>query len=472
MNHSTIPSNTKEIPITAHIFEGYLYIKQDDKWLWRLFRFDGSTLTCLSSKKNKLPPHTLLDQLAMSMTDNHRPISFLTSCSNSFTSPMLATPKNKSLRLSCDTFDDFHIKDEEPAIASYYQLPKWTIDMINISSISILKSRSNSKSYTNPFSSLNKSSKSFSIRTFDGGCYVMRAQKQHDLERWIFVLAKMWKVSQAARQLYQPPHTVSPNPYYQQQQQQQQQHHNGAPMMLGPSVNHQNEPDSRLLNPNIDHSLPLSTEKVLWIEEWIKSLAELDACGESNVDLDYISAYESMDQSGTSSSGQSNNGRSRNSSGSQNSLHKKSISQRELPDISEFNSNLFQDVNTICTDEASLRKYTYQSLRYHTSTRSHRVKLVGHNTTDICMEPPVHFTSDDFCLSPLEDIKSSTDSQQLNDENVCLADVQKYLKNMDINSKQKERYSIQPRSTSSMKLKSPHKEWHRNSWAPDISTLT
>lgn len=390
-NHSSIPNNTQEIPITAHIFEGHLYLRENDKWIWRLFRFDGSSLTCLSSKKNKLPPHTLLDPpLAVD-----RPISFLTSSgtTNSLTSPLLATTKNKSVSLSMDT----------PAIASYYQLPKWTIDMVQISTISILKPKENNRK---TFSFAPSQPKSFSIRTYDGGCYIMKAHKQDDLERWIFVLAKMWKVTQAAR-MYQSA-IVSPPPI-----KQQQHYHNATPTLLSGL----NKEDQLLNQQQQLNNMPsLSNEKVLWIEEWIKSLAELAA-------NDY-KAYEVFDD-----------------------------------EASNYNMNFFQDVNTVCTEE-TYKKYNHQSLKYHTSTRKHQVQLVrNHHTADELT--PIIYNSHS---SPLENLKNIKHQQEA-DENVCLADVQKFLQKMDIKEDD---------AASTTKRRSPqcNTNWYRNSWAPDVSTFT
>lgn len=143
MRSSVIPKNTQEIPVTEHVFEGRLYIKENDKWIWRLFRFDGSTFICLSSKKRKLP------------------------------APPSAPAKNRSVRLNNNSTSSY--------------LSKWTVGVHQISAISILKPKD--KSITNKL-------KAFTIRTHEGHCYILKAHKQDDLERWIFVLSKMWKLSQ------------------------------------------------------------------------------------------------------------------------------------------------------------------------------------------------------------------------------------------------------------------------------------
>lgn len=563
--------DTQEIPITAHIFEGHLYLKENNKWTWRLFRFDGSSLTCLSSKRNKLPPNTLLDLSTQSMADT-RPISFLTSSStlNSLTSPLLATPKNKSaIRLSSSfpsstTINDINTlqQQQQPAaIASYYQLPKWTIDMMNMSSISILKPTSNKSK--NPFNSLtaNDKSKTFSIRTYDGGLYIMKAQKQHDLERWIFVLAKMWKFTQAARELYPqqqqasmpmvaaagPPPALPRHLYANNSLNQQQ--YTATPIIMSGGIDNQevdhmpNQLQAQQGTGNRRSSsgyklqqgiaptpspLPpvcLSAEKVVWIEEWIKSLAELAACGDSTSELDYKEAYESLDhvhvhEPSLIKSSSRTTSRRKSSIRKRPSMSKRSptsFSKRKMKD-NNFNMDFFQDVNTIYTgtDDASSssrksataaqqpQDHHQSSLKYHSSTRQQKIKLVRNNTspppppplpiqdniTDphippvIINDPSIHHYS-----SPLENLKKRVSSSQCTlsnyqqqqeqetkeeaaDENVCLADVQKFLQKMDIN---KQDYNkTRPNSSTFINnstFSAKNNRNNRNSWAPDVSTL-
>jgi hypothetical protein len=80
--------------------------------------------------------------------------------------------------------------------------------MVNVSSISILKNDKGSGSNFNLRSAFSLSPsdkpKTFCIRTFQGECLVMRAQKHQDLERWLFVLTKMWKFAQSIRQFSAP----------------------------------------------------------------------------------------------------------------------------------------------------------------------------------------------------------------------------------------------------------------------------
>lgn len=182
----------EELPATSPVFEGYLYLRTDKKqWQWRLFRFDGTCFTCLSTRKVKLPPNTRVDAPSKDQAFIHSLPSFTTT---SLTSPLLATPMNKSRQHSTAS-------DLSP-LAKYYQLPKWTVDISNISAVSVLKPSKSSGSKAMKLAMLSPSHKlarCFCVRTFDGDCYIMKAQKQKDLERWLFVLTKMWKFAQAMK---------------------------------------------------------------------------------------------------------------------------------------------------------------------------------------------------------------------------------------------------------------------------------
>ncbi|KAI9025958.1 hypothetical protein CLU79DRAFT_699254, partial [Phycomyces nitens] len=223
---SLISQFSEEVPATSPVFEGHLYLRTDKKqWQWRLFRFDGSSFTCLSTRKVKLPPNTPSQQTKPS-------------------------------------------QEPDRVLASYYQLPKFTIDIANISAVSMLKrpAKTNNHGICSAISIAPAPSKCFCVRTFDGQCFVMKAQKQKDLERWLFVLTKMWNFVQAVRtQINQQ----EPSQY-----------------------------DKRYKMPT------LSFEKAHWIEEWRKSLAELIAYDpnikitpppiESIPDDDRMSVYSDM----------------------------------------------------------------------------------------------------------------------------------------------------------------------------------
>ncbi|CEP17169.1 hypothetical protein [Parasitella parasitica] len=255
----------EEVPVTSTpIFEGHLSIRTEKKqWLWRLFRFDGSNFTCLSTRKIKVPP-------------NHSKTLQSIESSYSFTSPLLATPKDKNKRL---------VESTNTAELKYYQLPEWTIDVANISAISVLK-RAKKNALQQP------NSKCFSIRTFDQKHFILKAQKQKDLERWLFVLTKMWKFTQAVKnqvqqqfqqqQFYYPTlsnaaaaaaaaaaHQVAQVQAQTQHVQQQQQS----------AVQAAVDDDTPLVHSIQQFAKPptLSEEKIRVIEEWRKSLAELMA---------------------------------------------------------------------------------------------------------------------------------------------------------------------------------------------------
>ncbi|KAF7728897.1 hypothetical protein EC973_005292 [Apophysomyces ossiformis] len=189
-----ITNDTQEVPATAPVFEGHLYLRTEKKqWQRRLFRFDGTQFTCLSTRKVKLPPDTPVDapnDITLQLSHLQPSTSFTTS----LTSPLLATPKNRALRIA-----DMDLHSSTPVMASYYQLPKWTVDIVNICAITVLKPSKKQNTFKSPFSPSIPKSRCFCIRTYNGQCYVMKAQKEKDLERWLFVLTKMWKFAQAIR---------------------------------------------------------------------------------------------------------------------------------------------------------------------------------------------------------------------------------------------------------------------------------
>ncbi|KAG2228250.1 hypothetical protein INT45_011042, partial [Circinella minor] len=230
LDRGVLIKGTEEVPATAPIFEGHLYLQHPEKksrWQWRLFRFDGTSFTCLSTRKIKLPKDTPVDSAIMRQETllasrstqqnlNNTQLNTSPSFNTSHTSPLLATPKDKTLRLIslANSMPDLQTTDKQQqqqttvppnnneetvVMASYYQLPKWTVDISNISAISVLKQQSTKK--RSPFSTSSNGSKSkcFCVRTFDGECYIMKAQKHKDLERWLFVLTKMWRYAQTIR---------------------------------------------------------------------------------------------------------------------------------------------------------------------------------------------------------------------------------------------------------------------------------
>jgi hypothetical protein len=456
----------EEIPVTSTpIFEGHLSVRNEKKqWQWRLFRFDGSCFTCLSTRKVKLPPHTTLDNHP---EDNNNQFSY--------TSPLLATPKDKTKRLC-----------ENKTELKYYQLPEWSIDVVNISSISVLK-RINKRT----------PSKCFSVRTFDHRCIILKAQKQKDLERWLFVLTKMWKFTQA----------VKNQVAVQQQLYDQQQVEDNIPLV-----------HSIAIPPPQQTYRPLSDEKIRVIEEWRKSLAELMA-SDPNIristpppiepipDDDAMSVFTDM----TSVSHRVPNAKLKRRTTSKRSSPSKSISSRRhkiapqqpvdtrptlkkrrsddvrnwmnnkpiinrtaslgssssrrKPSIQKLSSsslqqkssvstspeiiqhmNFFQDVLTVCDDESCPYEHQQQQtkLRYHTSIKGK--KLIQVNQCEQEKRPQmIHrrasmpLTDQQFIfdqqkmntLSPLQSL--SFHKKQEEEEDMSLADLQKSLRQIGLN---------------------------------------
>ncbi|KAG0181173.1 hypothetical protein DFQ29_009133 [Apophysomyces sp. BC1021] len=272
---SLVSRYSQEIPATAPVFEGYLYLRTEKKqWHWRLFRFDGSSFTCLSTRKVKLPPNTAVD-----VQDDDLQFSFMHVSPSyaSLTSPLLATPKESLL-------------NQTAPLANYYQLPIFTVDVTNISAVSLLK---RSKKAGGLFSSSTRPSRCFCIRTFDDQCFVMKAQKQKDLERWLFVLTKMLQFAQAIRrqmtrqsEVYPPLMMKKNHPSVIVPQDQMPLVRtipttSAAVAAISPAAH---PPPPRIPKSNDDapydrkYQAPaLSSEKTQWIDEWRKSLAELIA---------------------------------------------------------------------------------------------------------------------------------------------------------------------------------------------------
>ncbi|KAL0074461.1 hypothetical protein J3Q64DRAFT_1704515 [Phycomyces blakesleeanus] len=341
---SLISQFSEEVPAASPVFEGHLYLRTEKKqWQWRLFRFDGSSFTCLSTRKVKLPPNTAVD----GPSDPNLQLSFLqASPPTSFTSPLLATPKKQPhIRLTSKSNQlKNQSQDPERVMASYYQLPKFTIDIANISAVSMLKrpsktnnnsNKNNSQGFYSAITIAPAPSKCFCVRTFDGQCFVMKAQKQKDLERWLFVLTKMWNFVQA--DILQTPHSQ-------------------------PSCQiNQTEPsqyDQRYRMPI------LSFEKTHWIEEWRKSLAELIAYDpnikvspppiESIPDDDRMSVYSDM------TSVSNRNQQTTYAYGKPSGLP----SRRRTPTISSKRSNRsLQKLPTAVELEMPLQQRTRSSLR-------------------------------------------------------------------------------------------------------------
>ncbi|CAO3650721.1 unnamed protein product [Mucor fragilis] len=521
----SIISDTEELPIAAHIFEGHLYIKDEksNKWLWRLFRFDGTSLTCLSSKKNKLPPHTLLDKPQHhSHSISSRPVSALTHSvsTHSFTSPILATPKHRTDRIIASSTESALYGDNnssntnsQPISASYYQLPKWTIEMTNIASISLLKPKhKKSKPFKIPTST---KPKSFTIRTYDGACFVLKANKQHDLERWIFVLAKMWKFAQVARQmLYNGPRDSIVPPLNQNNAITLAAIGSGSTSNLAYNSNDQMTTSpirvSQEQQHYYSHQLPMNTlktsrvrqsqkhhhdtilsdEKALWIENWVKSLTEFEAHTPSESYNDVFDIVTNApahihppkralsrhhDQQSHINDDVNSLQRPPSLHGSLSSLRNTAESKPRVR-LARYNSDYlgyFQDAKTMYTNESagSIQQEPKPSLKYHHSVRAKPIRshTTGH---DIPMPFSAAISSTHESLqhgcSPLAllEYKYSQDKQQLpsppttpavfhaagleSDEDVCLADVRRSLQSMEISKMQAEQDLIAKRRSASM----------------------
>ncbi|KAI8339234.1 hypothetical protein BC941DRAFT_422496 [Chlamydoabsidia padenii] len=229
--------NTEEVPASVPVFEGYLYWYSDkQKWKWHLFRFDGLSFICLSTRKVKLPRNTPIEQDAA--TDPNMP---------SPTSPLLATPKQPYTPYT----------DDSTVMASHYQLPSWSVNLLQVTSISLL--------------ALNDKPQHrhcFCIRTKGNKCFLLKARKQKDLDRWLFVLTKAWHWAQnkePAKTLSPspppqlPPLNISPPNLINDKSSRQ-------PPTPPPHFNDQQEYEANYKNPI------LSAEKEKWIDEWRDSL--------------------------------------------------------------------------------------------------------------------------------------------------------------------------------------------------------
>jgi hypothetical protein len=396
----------QEIPVTTPIFEGHLYTRNEKRsWHWRLFRFDGSFFTCLSTHKLKSKASTESIPL------------------------LLSTPKDTSKRLTDDKTE-----------LKYYQLPEWTVDLTQVSSINVLKK----------VKSNNYRSRCFSIRTLQGACHVLKAQKHKDMERWLFVLSKMWKFTQAVKE-----------------QQERLLHYDLQDHIpLVHSIKQQPQPSSSYPN--------LSEEKVQVIEKWRTSLAELMANDptirvstpppiESLPDDDCISVFTDMTSisnrkplkrrttTGTkrSRSIRRNNTTKTNSiapasghkgetlpleKGDQRSptLRKKRSDDvrnwmnRSLrkPQVSTspeiYHVNYFQDeMTSVCHDNHSVQG----TLRYHNSLRAKPVQLVKNERIQAYYNNAFEDAQLNS-LSPLQFLAIQDDEE----EDMSLADLQKSLR--------------------------------------------
>lgn len=265
--------NMEEIPVTAPIFEGYLYWYSDtNKWKWRQFRFDGSCLICLSTNKIKLPRNTPIEYIDSTAAD----------ISSLVTSPLLATPIHNSYHATSNK--------NNIVMAKHYQLPLFSVKLLQVTAITLIKIN-------------NKPSTCFCLHTDNNQRFLLKAKTQKDLDQWLFVLIKAWNFNQAynnsknnnsnitknnltsSEQQYLLPSPSSPllnnnnnknnndiqyqdtlkpppiPPHQYQQQRLQQQQENISPPL----------PQSNEYEEGYAISI-LSPEKEKWIDDWRKSL--------------------------------------------------------------------------------------------------------------------------------------------------------------------------------------------------------
>ncbi|KAI9092820.1 hypothetical protein DFS34DRAFT_696826 [Phlyctochytrium arcticum] len=218
------------------IFSGKLFkLGSNRRWQWRMFRFDGQLLTCLSNQKIKLPAQTEA-AIAPSFHTPYIPLP------SSQPAPLITS------NLLADEYDlqflgtDAPANDRANTAGRWVSLPKWTIHMGTVTHVSLLKRSRNGRSFTPVHLSLdggraqptakeeifsapispaqtddgegsdtsNESRKRktqpkypappsrlasikhcFSIRTTEGKTYVLRAKQAQDLDRWLFVIVSM-----------------------------------------------------------------------------------------------------------------------------------------------------------------------------------------------------------------------------------------------------------------------------------------
>ncbi|GJJ72700.1 hypothetical protein EMPS_05058 [Entomortierella parvispora] len=218
--------NRESFPSPSPIYSGHLLkLGSNDRWQSRLFTFDGSVLNCVG-RRPRAP--------VISTYNPH------------ISSPFVSSPQQHT---------------QQPP-----QNPntKWSINITSVADIRLL---SHSKTYR-CFPSTD-SSRSLLIQTNDGRTLTLRAKKDLELERWYFILAKIWSYQQllqhasdqamrafnagAATGLDKEDIPVDSR-LQQQQQQQQHQHPNGQ---------HHGSPSSPVLGPQFQPPLSPPTARLL-----------------------------------------------------------------------------------------------------------------------------------------------------------------------------------------------------------------
>ncbi|KAF9435062.1 hypothetical protein BGZ76_006965 [Entomortierella beljakovae] len=132
------------------LYSGYLLkLGSNDRWQSRLFTFDGVVLSCVG-KKSRAPPVSTYD-------------------------PHVSSPFASNF---CH---------QQP----YNPNTKWFLNLSSITDIRLLSSSRTFRCF--PY---NDVSRSLLIQTIDGRTLTLRAKKDLELERWYFVLSKLWACQQ------------------------------------------------------------------------------------------------------------------------------------------------------------------------------------------------------------------------------------------------------------------------------------
>jgi hypothetical protein len=269
---------------------------------------------------------------------------------------------------------------------------------------------------------------------------------------------------------------------------------------------------------NHHHDAMLSNEKALWIEQWVKSLAELETqtpesycdvvdivSNEPHVNLQYYQQQlvrpspQITDDSQPLRPQQISNRSSSKQSQITNSNAASSARSKPKKFPTQYNSdymNYFQDANTVYTDETNKsKKNIKQSLKYHNSIRARPIRshTTGHDIPTFFSAAILEHTpqSLEHGCSPLDLVECKYSQDRLlpsppatpaleNDEDICLADVRKSLQCMDINKMQVKQgaqdETMAKRRSANLMANAQRSEydntrnWYRNSWTPSISS--
>ncbi|KFH66796.1 hypothetical protein MVEG_07321 [Podila verticillata NRRL 6337] len=165
-----------DITPTRPLYSGHLLkLGSNDRWQSRLFTFDGSVLICVG-KRPRAPVIMTYDPYV----------------SSPFMSP------------SCNP----HPMNPNT---------KWFINITSVTDIRLLPSSKSFRCFPSA-----DGSRALSIRTNDGRHLVLRANKDTELERWYFVLFKIWEFQQQLNKAEEPQQPQPQEPHQQQTQLQQQ----------------------------------------------------------------------------------------------------------------------------------------------------------------------------------------------------------------------------------------------------------